>query len=175
MARRLAAALLLISLATAARAEAPEPKKPIDLGRFMGKWYEILRTPNGNQKNCYAAYQVWSQKPDGKFSIKQYCHKDGPDGPEKLVNTSAKVLDPPTNAKFEASFFAGLIRGRYWVVDRADNYDWMIATTEDGNFPALLAREPSLPEGEQSKLKQRMAQLGFNIGKLEAFGVRQIR
>ncbi len=129
-----------------------------------------LRTPNNNQKNCFAAYQEWSQKPDGKFSIIQYCHKGAPDGPQRVINTSAKVLDPPHNTKFEASFFAGLIRGKYWVVDHADDYSWMIATTEDGDFPALLARTPGLPESEQAALKKRMAQMGFNIAKLQAVG-----
>lgn len=168
MVRGLVPLLIGLSLAGAARADAPEPRKPLDLERFMGRWYEILRTPNGNQKNCYAAYQVWSQKPDGKFSINQVCHKDRPDGPERLVKTSAKVLDAPHNTKFEASFFAGLIKGRYWVIDRGEEYDWMIATTEDGEFPALLARRPNLSEREQDALKRRMAELGFKVGKLQA-------
>jgi apolipoprotein D and lipocalin family protein len=158
------------ALAGVARAEAPEPRKALDLDRFMGRWYEILRTPNNNERNCFAAYQDWSAKPSGQFMIRQHCHRGSPTGPERLVNTSAKVLNAPANTKFEASFFGGLLRGRYWVVDHADDYQWMIATTEDGRFPALLSRSPTLTDAEQARLKARMADIGLSTDKLQAAG-----
>jgi len=170
MARAAAIGLAILALAGAARADSPEPRKSLDLDRFMGTWYEILRTPNGNEHNCFADYQEWSSKPGGEFMIRQHCHKGSPTGPDRIINTSAKVLNAPANTKFEASFFGGLIRARYWVVDHADNYDWMIATTEDGKFPALLSRKPGLPEAEQARMKARMADIGFSIDKLEAVG-----
>lgn len=159
-----------LALAGAARAEAPEPRRPLDLDRFMGRWYEILRTPNGNERNCYAVYQDWSSTPDQRFQISQHCHRGSSKGSDRLVNTSARVLNAPANTKFEASFFGGLIRGRYWVVDHDDNYSWMIATTEDGRYPALLARTPGLSEREQTRLKARMADIGFNTDRLQAVG-----
>ena len=119
--------LPFVAIPSMALAAAPEPRKPIDLDRFMGRWFEILRTPNGAQANCHAAYQVWSQPKPGRFSIAQVCHRDSPAGPERRVQTGARTLDPPTNAKFEASFFGGLIRRQYWVIDHADDYGWMIA------------------------------------------------
>lgn len=169
--RRAAAALIaLAALAGAARADVVEPRTPLDLQRFMGRWYEILRTPNGNERNCLSAYQDWASKSGGQFSIRQHCLKVSPPGSERLVNTSARVLNAPENTKFEASFFGGLFRARYWVVDHADDYQWMIATTEDGRYPALLARSPTLPESERLRLKARMAQLGFRTDILMAVG-----
>ena len=170
MQRAVLAALAVLAIAAAARAEAPEPRRPVDLERFMGRWYEILRTPNANERNCYAVYQDWSAKDDDRFQIRQHCHKGSPTGPERLVNTSARVLDAPANTKFEASFFGGLIRGRYWVVDHADDYSWMIATTEDGRFPALLARKPALAPSEQGRLKARMAEIGLTTATLQSVG-----
>jgi hypothetical protein len=41
-------------MATTAHACAPEPTKPVDLSRFMGRWYEILRTPNKDERSCFA-------------------------------------------------------------------------------------------------------------------------
>jgi apolipoprotein D and lipocalin family protein len=175
MKRAVLAALAVFAIAGAARAEAPEPRRSLDLDRFMGRWYEILRTPNGNQRNCFAAYQDWSAQEQPArdaqhFHIRQHCHRGSPTGSDRVVNTSARVLNPPANTKFEASFFGGLIRGRYWVVDHAEDYSWMIATTEDGRFPALLARTPGLPAREQDRLKARMAEIGFDTGKLQAVG-----
>ena len=119
--RTLAASVLACVLltASAASAAAPEPRKPLDLDRFMGRWYEILRTPNGNQKNCGPAHQDWARRSEDRFSVAQACLKK--DGSWRRVGTAVRLLDPATRAKFEASFFGGLIKGRYWVVDRAED------------------------------------------------------
>ena len=170
MKRVLSVLVLAAALAGPVLAAAPEPRRSLDLERFMGRWYEIMRTPNGNERNCFAAYQDWSAKDNGQFIIRQHCHRGSPTGADRLVNTSAKVLNAPDNTKFEASFFGGLLRARYWVIDHADDYHWMIATTEDGDFPALLARTPSMSAEEQAQLKARMAKLGFRTSRLEAVG-----
>lgn len=172
--RRREAALVafatLLACAWPAVAQAPEPRRTLDLDRFMGRWHEILRTPNNHQRDCWAASQVWSRAGDGRFSIRQTCHRGSRDGPVRTVNTSARVIDARTNAKFEASFFGGLIRQRYWVVDIAPDYSWMIATTADGDFPALLSRSPSMPEAERRRLVARMAELGLPTRQLQPSG-----
>ena len=162
--RRLLLLLLAAALtASPALAEtAPEPRRAIEIERFMGRWYEIVRTPNNRQRNCHGAYQVWTRKRDGTFDIDQVCHAGDRNGPARHVDTAARIIDPATNAKFEASFFAGLIRRQYWVIDRADDYGWMIASTADGKFVALLARTPGLPAARQAALKARMRALGFD-------------
>ena len=164
----LAAALVAPTLALAETG--PEPRRSIDIDRFMGRWYEIMRTPNDRQRNCYGAYQVWSKAPRGTFQIDQVCHAGSRQGPERHVGTTARIVDPTTNAKFEASFFGGLIRRHYWVIDHGDDYGWMIASTSDGKFVALLARAPGLPQSKLASLKSRMRSLGFD-NRLEEVGV----
>jgi apolipoprotein D and lipocalin family protein len=170
MRKSLLALVACLAVALPAAARAPEPTKRLDLDRFMGRWYEIYRTPNNRQKNCFAAQQTWARKDQGGFTIRQSCRRGAPDGPERVVGTSAKVIDPATNAKFEASFFGGLIRQRYWVIDRAEDYSWMIASTEAGNFVSILARAPGLPQTQQAMLVGRAAALGFDTTRLQAVG-----
>ena len=171
MRRRVAVCLALaasLAEATAGHAaqSAPEPRKSIDIPRFMGRWYEILRTPNKAQSNCYAAYQVWNETGPGRFTIAQVCHRDSPSGPEHRIQTGARTLDPPTNAKFEASFFAGLIRRDYWVLDHADDYSWMIASTSNGRYVGVLARKPDLTKREVDALSARVAAMGLDAAHL---------
>ncbi|MES2817130.1 MAG: lipocalin family protein, partial [Pseudomonadota bacterium] len=154
----------------AAFAQAPEPRATVDLDRFMGRWYEILRTPNDHQRDCWAANQVWARRAAGSFSISQTCHRGSRTGPARVVNTNARVLDTTTNAKFEASFFGGLIRQRYWVIDVAPDYSWMIATTADGRFPALLSRSPTMSAARQAELTARMTRLGLRTRTLQPSG-----
>jgi apolipoprotein D and lipocalin family protein len=157
----LAFALLAGSAATAQAQQAPEPRATVNVDRFMGRWYEIARTPNDHQKNCWAASQNWTRRAANSFAIAQTCHKDSRDGRASTVNTSARILDTTTNAKWEASFFAGLIRQRYWVIDIAPDYSWMIATTADGQFPALLSRNPTMSAAQKAELIARMGRLGL--------------
>lgn len=172
MPRRLPPALALAALLIAlpASAAAPEPVKPLNIDRFIGRWYEILRTPNDRQKNCFGAYQVWSKRTANRFAITQHCHRGSRTGPVEVVHTDARLLAHPSNAKFEASFFGGLIRKDYWVIDRADDYSWMIASSSDGKYPAVLARTPGLPSARQAELRRRMAQLGLPTRQLQSVG-----
>ncbi len=171
--RKLAALAIAAALAAGpALAKAPEPKKPIEVERLMGRWYEILRTPNAMQKNCHGAYQVWARSGPEKFSITQTCHKDSLDGEPKTVPTTAKAVDPGRNTKFEASFFGGIIKQQYWMLDHDDGYSWMIASTSGGNFVSLLARRPSLPAAEVDALKERIGAMGLRTDRLIAMGAK---
>jgi apolipoprotein D and lipocalin family protein len=161
----LLAALMAAGVAWAAPTVVAPVAQSLDTDRIMGRWYEILRAPNKVQKNCYAAYQVWSRQGDG-FSIQQVCHRDSPTGQIAELAAQAKPLNPQ-HTLFDASFFGGMIHRQYAVSDHAPDYSWLIATTADGRFPKLLSRSPTMPAAEQDALKQRMAQLGFDVARLE--------
>ena len=157
---------MLAALPSLALATPAEPRKPLDLGRFMGRWYEQMRIPNMAEHNCYAAHQDWSQLAPGRFMILQTCHGDSDAGPERQMRTPARLIDPASSAKFEASFFGGLIHKRYWVLDHADDYGWMIACTEDGKYASILARRAAIPAAELADLKARAAALGLPAARL---------
>lgn len=171
---RAAALAVALSAASAAWATPGHPTKPIvaqqptDTARILGRWYEILRTPNKLQKNCFGAYQLWTRKPGG-FSVQQVCHRDSPGGRVAEVTGSARPLNGD-NTLFDTSFLGGLIHKKYMLADHAPDYSWMISTTADGRYPKLLSRSPAMPASEEARLKQRLAQLGFDVGDLEICG-----
>ena len=172
MSRLISAAVLasglLASGAVWAAASAPAPTGAVEPDRLMGRWYEILRQPYKLQKNCYAAYQVWSRQGD-VYAIQQVCHRDSPDGEVAAMGVLAKALNAE-HTLFDASFLGGLVHRIYAVTDHASDYSWVISTTADGRFPKLLARAPGMPAAEQAALKQRMARLGFDVSHLESCG-----
>jgi apolipoprotein D and lipocalin family protein len=176
MPRLARAALLALGLMAAAPAWAVpgHPTKtivaqqPADTGRILGRWYEILRTPNKLQSNCFAAYQVWARKPGG-FSVEQVCHRDSANGKVAEVTASAKPLNSD-NTLFDIGVFGGLIHKKYMLVDHAPDYSWLIATTADGRYPKLLYRSPAMPASEEEALRKRMAEIGFDMTRLEDCG-----
>jgi apolipoprotein D and lipocalin family protein len=171
---RVAALVVPLMAASAAWALPGHPTKPIvaqapaDGDRILGRWYEILRTPNTLQRNCFGAYQVWTRKRGG-FSVQQVCHRDSPTGKIAQVTASAKPLNRD-NTLFDTSIFGGLLHKKYMLADHAPDYSWLIATTADGRYPKLLYRSPSMPAAEEEVLRRRMARIGFDMTRLEDCG-----
>src|SRR5262249_15897912 len=135
---------LVLSLAVAAAGAAaslpPQPCKTLDTGKFVGRWYEVARMPNKIQTDCATSQAEWSHDGDASFKVIQTCHVDTPNGHAKVWKASGKITDPATNAKFRMSFFGGLISQDYWVLDRGDDYSWIILSTPNPKFLWIFSR-----------------------------------
>lgn len=157
---------LLLLAATGAAATAPAPRKVVEIERFAGRWYELARTPNDNQKDCWAA-TIELQRSGRALSFVQTCRRGTPDGPTRRWRGAVDIIDAATGAKLRMSFFAGLLRQEYWVLDRADDYSWAVVGTPGGNYVWLFSRKPGLAAPERDRLLQRVRDLGYDTGKLQ--------
>ena len=162
----LCALLLAAGLAGAADAAAPKPKKPIDIDRFLGRWHEIVRTPNDRQKGCHAAFGDWTRQRNGKIVVVNTCRKGSPTGPAEVTRASLTRVNEQ-RALIELNFFAGVIKQEYWILDRADDYSWAIMGTPGGNYVWIFSRKPNPSITERNRLIDRVRALGYNIDKLE--------
>jgi apolipoprotein D and lipocalin family protein len=136
------------------------PAKPVDLQRYLGRWYEIARYEQGFQRDCDGVTATYGLLPDGKISILNRCRK--PDGRLTEATGKAKVVDPATNARLKVSFFGPFYFGDYWVLDHADDYSWSIVGDPSGRYLWLLHRQPNPSEGEVQALFRRAAALGYD-------------
>jgi apolipoprotein D and lipocalin family protein len=161
----LVAALAL--LAPAAQAAAPQPRKPVEISKFLGRWYEQARTPNPKQKNCFSPTMEWHQVAEQRYSVVQTCRRDSPRGPPQVWKGSAKVVDQRTRAKLDVGFLGGLVRQEYWVLDHGDDYSWAIVGTPGGNYIWVLTRAPRIDEATRAELKLRVRALGYDPDRLE--------
>jgi apolipoprotein D and lipocalin family protein len=141
----------------------PQPAKPVELVRYLGRWYEIARYEQGFQKDCEGVTADYSLRADGKIRVVNTCRK--PDGSSKDATGRAKVVDAATNAKLKVSFF-GPFYGDYWVLDRAEDYSWAIVGEPSGRYLWLLARE-ARPSAERIEaLYARARALGYDTSML---------
>ncbi len=151
-----------------AEASAPSPTKPVDLQRYVGRWYEIARVPNHFEKGheCEAPTADYREDAKGAVTVVQTCHQDSPTGPEKVYHASARILDPGANAKFKLTFYMVLSK-EYWVLDHANDYRWAIVGDPTGKYLWLFSREPALPAPMKEMVIARARSLGYDTGKLE--------
>jgi apolipoprotein D and lipocalin family protein len=141
----------------------PEPRKHVDLQRYLGRWYEIARYEQSFQKGCEGVTADYALAGDGSIEVVNSCRK--PDGKISEARGRAKVVDPETNAKLKVSFF-GPFYGDYWILDRADDYSWSIVGEPSGRYLWILNRHPTPTEAEVQKLIDRAKSLGYDTSML---------
>jgi apolipoprotein D and lipocalin family protein len=164
-----AAASVVSSAALAAGfAPPPAPAKPVELQRYVGRWYEVARVPNHFErgKDCAAPTADYEQDAKGAVTVVQICHVDSPTGPEKVYHATVKILDPGTNAKFKLTFYVFLSK-EYWVLDHAPDYKWAIVGDPTGKFLWLFSRQPTLPADIKDAVLARARSMGYDTNRLE--------
>ena len=174
---RLGVALGLLGLglvscsSTTAGAAAPVTAALVDLGRYAGRWYEIARLPTRFQKATESAVAEYLANADGTLSVRNVAIR--PDGSQREIRGSAKVLNPPANTKLAVRFstwFGPLIpvpkEGNYWILYLDEEYQEALVGTPNRKYLWLLARTPTLPEPRYAALVARAGELGFDISRL---------
>ena len=162
--RILAPVLLAAAVATPSVAAAPEPQKTVDPSSYTGRYYEIARFPNANQRNCHAPTYDWSRSGEA-MKIALTCRVGSPSGKASVRTATARIIDARTNAKMKVSFLGGLASAEYRVIDYGSG--WFLMGTSGGNYLWLLSRTKTLPAATRDAAIGRAKALGYNVSKFE--------
>ena len=104
----------------------------VDLGRYVGKWYEIARYPNRFEKECARDVTAeYAALPNGKISVVNTCLKS--DGKAKQSKGSAVVVDKASNSKLSVTFFWPF-SGKYWILDLGPQYEYAVVGSRAGDI-----------------------------------------
>jgi len=141
----------------------PEPAKPVELQRYLGRWFEIARYEQSFQKGCEGVTADYSLRFDGTIAVTNRCRK--PDGKIAEAQGRAKIVDSSSNAKLKVSFF-GPFYGDYWVLDHADDYSWSVVGEPSGRYLWILSREPTPAKGKVEALIERVRNMGYDVSML---------
>jgi apolipoprotein D and lipocalin family protein len=150
-----------LAIAGAALAAAPQPTRPVATSFYSGRWYEIARIPNAGQRDCQAAYSQFVSTGGGAFRVSQICHRGSATGPAKTFSTTGRILPGTNAAKFEMSFFGGIRKQEYWVLDTAGDGAWAIMATPGGNYVWLMARDAVMDPADRARVIARIRSLGY--------------
>ena len=139
----------------------------VDLSRYLGTWYEIVRLPAWFERECTGVTATYSIREDGYIEVLNSCNKGSLDGPKKEAKGKAWVVDKKTNAKLKVRFFWPF-SGDYWIID-LDEKDYQYAVVGDPGRKYLwvLSRTTKMSETLLSRLLDRARGLGYNTEKIE--------
>lgn len=134
----------------------------VDLGRYVGTWYEIASYPQPFQKGCTQTKASYSLRKDGLIDVVNDCCKDGT---KKVARGRARVVDRETNAKLEVSFF-GPFWGDYWIVDLGADYEYAVVGHPSRDYLWILSRTPTMDDETYRGILRRAREQGYPLDRL---------
>ena len=137
----------------------------VDIERYLGRWYEIARYPHWFETDCVGVTAEYSLREDGLIRVLNTCIESTLDGPERIIEGSARVVDPTTNAKLKVSFF-GPFEGDYWIIDLAEDYSYAVVGAPNRRFLWILSRTPTMDEELFQDILDSLPARGFDLDPL---------
>jgi apolipoprotein D and lipocalin family protein len=153
------ASALLLSLALPmapvhAQSEAAEASAPVDLQRFMGRWYVIGRVPNFIERGHVASLNDYSLRGDGKVSIR-YQYREGFNAPQEELNIRASVDQDSGNRRWRTWFYR-VIPTHSRVLEVAPDYSWALIGYPGREMAWIFARSPDMDAKLYRELAARL-------------------
>ncbi|MEQ8934943.1 MAG: lipocalin family protein [Amphiplicatus sp.] len=144
----------------------PLPLAPsVDINKYLGRWYEIARLPNGFEKNCEGVTADYSLRADGKIKVVNTCREGAAAGELKIAQGRARIVDASTNAKLKVSFF-GPFWGDYWILWLAEDYSLSLVGEPSGRYLWILSRTPTISDDVKAAALNRLQQFGYDTAAL---------
>jgi apolipoprotein D and lipocalin family protein len=165
---------LLLALSLAASGDTPPVRAvpSVDLGRYIGRWYEIARYPNRFQKSCAGDVTAeYERREDGRVRVVNRCKRA--DGSLNEAEGLAKVVDGSANARLKVRFAPSwlgvfpFVWGDYWVIGLADDYRWAVVGTPDRKYLWVLSRSPKMSDQDWETALGIVRENGFEPARLE--------
>jgi len=173
------ASVLLLGMAVplpAARAKSPEqepsPQPPIDLQRFMGRWYVIAHVPYFAERGHVASSDEYTLKEDGKIAVR-YQYREGFDEPVKEVTSRATVKDDTGNRRWTTWFFA-VVPTKYRILEVAPDYSWALIDYPGRDLAWVFSRKPDMDYKQYRELVGKLDHdYGIKVDKLKRVAQRR--
>jgi Bacterial lipocalin len=135
----------------------------VNLDRYVGKWYEIASFPQRFQRGCSCTTAEYAKNSDGTIAVTNTCNKDGG---VKVATAKAWVVNKETRAKLAVQF-QWPFRGKYWIIDLDEDYNWAVVSHPNRKYLWILSRNPTMDAATYDGILQRATAQGLDITKLQ--------
>lgn len=145
-------------------AKIPLQTVPINLSRYMGRWYIIAEIPYFGERDYVGSYAFWELRPDGKINDSFYGYKSAFDAPLKHM----QFVDTP-----DASAGNGLWSVRlFWPIYVKQltlyvdpDYQYTLLGYPDKSLGWIFSRQPDMNDETYHDLLARLDKMGYDTSR----------
>ncbi len=158
--------VLIMSIFTQCTSQTLETVAEVDIEKYAGTWYEIASFPQRFQKGCHCTTATYTKTDKDYIVVENRCRKDSINGKESYIKGKA-FIDPGTgNAKLKVQFFWPF-KGKYWIIDLADDYSYAVVGHPDRDYLWILSRTPKMDKNTYDEIVARIKEKKFDVSKLQ--------
>lgn len=144
---------------------ATEASSPIDLDRYMGRWYVIANIPYFPERGKVATYDEYILRADGRidniFGFKKSFGKK-----EKQWKALATVKPDTGNRKWVIKFF-GLLNADYEILEIAPDYSWVLIGHPKREMAWIMARSAKMDDTQYQVLVKKFESYGYKTSTIK--------
>lgn len=140
-----------------------QPICNVDLERYAGTWYEIVRLPHSFEEGLHYVTATYNLRSDGKIEVINAGIKDRV---TKVAKAVAWVPDKNCTGKLLVSFFWPF-RSEYKIIllDEKE-YKYAVVTSSTMNYLWILSRETKISNELFDELMEFISSKGFDVSKI---------
>lgn len=132
----------------------------LDLGRYLGKWFEIARYDHSFERGMDYTTAEYSMQDNGMIKVVNSGMKDGR---QKTSIGKARTTDKP--AMLRVSFF-GPFYSDYRVLMISEDYGYVLVGSRSPKYLWILSRTPDVPDGMLQSILAEASRRGYDTDKL---------
>jgi len=155
--------ILFLFMTNISNAQELKTVHQVDLEKYSGTWYEIASFPQRFQKGCECTTANYTPTDKGYIIVENKCKKNGK---ESSIKGKAFVDKDSGNAKLKVQFFWPF-KGKYWIIDLADDYSYAVVSHPNKNYLWTLSRKATLNEEVYKGIINRLQEKGFDLSQLK--------
>ncbi len=134
---------------------------PVDLTRYMGRWYTIATVPYLNEREYVGSYADWELRKDGRIDDNYFGRRYGFDQPVTGGTLVASVVPGSGGGKWRVTIlwpFNVVVLTVYVDPD----YRYTVRCEEDGSPIWILSRTPDMDDDVYAGLVRRLEGMGLH-------------
>lgn len=157
--------VIIMSFFTQCTSQNLETVPEVDIEKYAGTWYEIASFPQRFQKGCHCTTATYTKTDKDYIIVENRCRKDSVNGKMSYIKGKA-FIDPGTNnSKLKVQFFWPF-KGKYWIIDLAEDYSYAVVGHPNREYLWILSRKPAMDETTYRDIVNRAKQQNFDVSKL---------
>lgn len=147
------------------RAALPLRTVPVDLPRYMGRWYVIANIPYFAEKGYVASRAEWSLRSDGKIDDVFVGRKGGFDNRERRYQFLDTVKPDSGGGEWRVRLFWPIYVTQLTLYVDPD-YQFTILGYPGKTLGWIFARQPQISDSDYRSLLARLDLMGYDISRI---------